>query len=116
LSEGAEVSVLVVDGTRLVAEAQRRHGLAPTATAALGRTLLGALLMGAYRKEDEQVQITFRGDGPAGSILAMADTRGNVKGKVDNPAVDPPLREDGKLNVGGAVGKETMKERDGGTE
>ncbi|PNW70318.1 hypothetical protein CHLRE_17g715000v5 [Chlamydomonas reinhardtii] len=105
LSEGAEVSVLVVDGTQLVAEAKRRHKLAPTATAAMGRTLLGALLMGSFRKEDEQVQITFQGNGPAGSILAIADTRGNVKGKINNPAADPPLRPDGKLNVGGAVGQ-----------
>ncbi|GLC33131.1 hypothetical protein PLESTB_000367000 [Pleodorina starrii] len=105
LSGSAEVSVLVMDGTKLVAEAQRRHKLAPTATAALGRALLGALLMGSFRKEDEQVQITFQGDGPAGSILAIADTRGNVKGKINNPAADPPLRPDGKLNVGAAVGK-----------
>ncbi|KAG2493784.1 hypothetical protein HYH03_008004 [Edaphochlamys debaryana] len=105
LSENAEVSVLVVDGTRLVAEAQHRHKLAPTATAALGRALLGALLMGSFRKEDEQVQITFQGNGLAGSVLAMADTRGNVKGKVGNPNADPPLRADGKLNVGAAVGK-----------
>ncbi|EFJ46221.1 hypothetical protein VOLCADRAFT_62890 [Volvox carteri f. nagariensis] len=105
LSTNAEVSVLVVDGTKLVSEAQVRHKLAPTATAALGRSLLGALLMGSFRKEDEQVQITFQGDGEAGSILAIADTRGNVKGKVNNPAADPPLRPDGKLNVGAAVGK-----------
>ncbi|GIL44968.1 hypothetical protein Vafri_2407 [Volvox africanus] len=105
LSTNAEVSVLVMDGTKLVAEAQRRHKLAPTAVAALGRTLLGALLMGSFRKEDEQVQITFQGNGDAGSILAIADTRGNVKGKIANPAADPPLRPDGKLNVGAAVGK-----------
>ncbi|KXZ51013.1 hypothetical protein GPECTOR_14g254 [Gonium pectorale] len=94
-----------MDGTKLVAEAQQRHKLAPTATAALGRTLLGALLMGSFRKEDEQVQITFQGNGLAGSILAIADTRGNVKGKVANPAADPPLRPDGKLDVGAAVGQ-----------
>ncbi|GFR50554.1 hypothetical protein Agub_g12828 [Astrephomene gubernaculifera] len=105
LSEAAEVSVMVVDGTQFVAEAQRRHRLAPTATGVLGRALLGAMMMGAFRKEEEQVQVVFQGDGPAGSVLAIADTRGNVRGKIDNPAVDPPLRPDGKLDVGAAVGK-----------
>jgi molecular chaperone Hsp33 len=59
-----------------------RHQLAPTATAALGRTLLGAALLGAFRKEEEKLQIQFRGDGPLGGILAVADTQGQVKGKV----------------------------------
>jgi molecular chaperone Hsp33 len=96
--------VLVVDGTALVSEAARRHGTAPTATAALGRTLLGAALLGAFRKEEEQIQIQFKGDGPLGGILAVADTRGQVKGKVGNVEADPPLRPDGKLAVGAAVG------------
>jgi molecular chaperone Hsp33 len=82
-----------------------RHKMAPTATAALGRTLLGAALLGAYRKEEEQIQIQFRGDGPLGGILAVADTKGQVKGKVGNPEADPPLRPDGKLAVGAAVGQ-----------
>lgn len=50
------------------------------------------------------VQISFRGDGPLGSVMAIADAKGMVKGRVDNPAADPPLRSDGKLNVGEAVG------------
>lgn len=57
LSELGEVAVLAVDGTNLVAEAACRHGTAPTATAALGRTLLGALLMGSFRKDDEAIQV-----------------------------------------------------------
>jgi molecular chaperone Hsp33 len=81
-----------------------RHKTAPTATAALGRTLLGAALLGAYRKEDEQIQIQFKGDGPLSGILAVADTKGQVKGRVGNPDADPPLRADGKLAVGAAVG------------
>jgi molecular chaperone Hsp33 len=104
LSELGEVAVLAVDGTALVAEAARRHGTAPTATAALGRTLLGALLMGSFRKDDEAVQVSFKGDGVLGGVFAIADTRGQVKGKVGNPKADPPLRPDGKLAVGDAVG------------
>lgn len=49
-------------------------------------------------------QISFRGDGPLGSVMAIADAKGMVKGRVDNPAADPPLRSDGKLNVAEAVG------------
>lgn len=104
LSELGEVAVLAVDGTNLVAEAARRHDTCATASAALGRTLLGALLMGSFRKDDEAIQVSFKGDGPLGGVFAIADTRGNVKGRVGNPHADPPLREDGKLAVGAAVG------------
>lgn len=96
--------MLAVDGTQLVAEAARRHGTAPTATAALGRTLLGALLMGSFRKDDEAIQLSFKGDGVLGGVFAIADTKGQVKGRVGNPKADPPLRPDGKLAVGDAVG------------
>ena len=97
--------VLCVAGTNLVAEAAARHKTAPTATAAIGRTLLGTLLLGAFRKEEEATQVTFRGDGPIGQIAAIATTYGEVKVSVGNPEADPPLRPDGKLAVGTAVGK-----------
>ena len=64
LSRGKEVAVLVVDGTKLVQEAQNRHQLAPTATAALGRALLGSVLMSIFRKDGETLQVTFAADGP----------------------------------------------------
>lgn len=108
LSQLGEVAVLVVDGRQLVSEAAGRHQTSPTATAALGRALLGALLMGCFRKDEEVIQVNFKGDGPLGGILAIADTKGNVKGKVGNNRVDPPLRPDGKLNVGAAVGQGTL--------
>lgn len=105
ISDNGQVSVLVVKGTDLVNDAIRRHEAAPTAAAALGRALLGTLLMSVFRGEGEKTQVTFRGDGPLGSIQVIADASGMVKGKVGNPASNIPLRSDGKLNVGGAVGR-----------
>jgi molecular chaperone Hsp33 len=105
MSENQEVSVIAVVGTSLVADAVSRHKTAPTATAALGRTMLAATLLGTFKGDDEATQITFKGDGPIGQIIAISDNTGMVKGMVSNPSADPPLRPDGKLNVGAAVGK-----------
>jgi|EP00982_Pelagococcus_subviridis_P005941 molecular chaperone Hsp33 len=105
MSANQEVSVVAVVGTKVVADAVSRHKTAPTATAALGRTMLSALLLGVFKGDDETVQITFKGDGPIGTIMAISDNRGMVKGMCANPSADPPLRPDGKLNVGAAVGK-----------
>ena len=119
LSESSEISVLAVDGTRLVSEATRRHGTAPTASAALGRALLGGLLLSAFKGEGEATQITFKGTGPLGGLKVVAEATGAVKGRVDNPAADPPLRADGKLDVGGAVGGGVLaivRSREGGGE
>lgn len=119
LSESSEISVLAVYGTRLVAEATTRHGTAPTASAALGRALLGGLLMSAFKGEGEATQITFKGTGPLGGLQVVAEATGAVKGRVDNPAADPPLRKDGKLDVGGAVGGGVLaivRSREGGSE
>lgn len=71
---------------------------------ALGAQRPGHFRSGMYHLVDVR-QVTFKGDGPLGGIQVVADARGNVKGKVGNPAADPPLRPDGKLNVGAAVGK-----------
>jgi len=105
MSAGGEVAVLAIDGTALVADAAARHGTAPTASAALGRALIGALLLFCFKAEGEATQVTFRGDGPLGSLQAIATSDGRVKGRMDNPAADPPLRPDGKLAVGAAVGR-----------
>lgn len=96
---------MVIRGTNLVQEACQRHQTAPTASAALGRALLGTVLMSTFRGEGEKCQVTFRGDGPLGTIQVIGDSKGNVKGKLGNPSADPPLRPDGKLNVGAAVGR-----------
>jgi len=105
MSANQEVSVITVVGTKVVAEAVNRHKTAPTATAALGRSMLSAILLGTFKGDDETTQVTFKGDGPIGQIIAISDNTGQVKGLVSNPNADPPLRPDGKLNVGGAVGR-----------
>ena len=99
-----EVAVVAVVGTSLVRDAATRHRTAPTATAALGRSLMCSLLLGTFKGEDETTQLTFKGDGPLGQIIATSTHDGRAKGLVSNPNADPPLRKDGKLNVGGAVG------------
>jgi molecular chaperone Hsp33 len=89
--------------TNLVEEARRRHDCFPVATAALGRTMTGALLMAANLKTAENLTIRISGNGPLGEIVADASPDGSVRGYVRNPFVDLPLKN-GKLDVGQAVG------------
>lgn len=85
------------------------HKTTPTATAALGRALTGASLMGLMLKNPkDKLTIQFKGDGPAGEVLVTAYGTGKVKGYISNPDADLPLREDGKLNVGGIIGIGTL--------
>jgi molecular chaperone Hsp33 len=100
----AGVRGLAAVTTDLVDEARRRHGTFPTATAALGRALTAALLVGGLGKEDERVSLEFSGDGPLGGILVDATPDGSVRGYVTRPHTDLPPRA-GKLDVGGAVGR-----------
>ena len=77
------------------------------ATAALGRTLAAASMMGnALKSDGASLTLQFKGGGPLGTVLAVSDNEGNVRGYVTNPHVDLPLRPDGKLDVGAAVGHE----------
>lgn len=93
----------------LVEDARNIHKTTPTATAALGRVLTGAALMGLMMKNPkDKLTVQFKGDGPAGEILATADGTGKVKGYISDPEADLPLREDGKLDVGGIVGSGTL--------
>ena len=92
--------------TKLVQEALNIHNTTPLATAALGRVLTGAGMMGLMLKnERDKLTLIFKGDGPARQILATADGKGNVKGYIADPGVDLPLKENGKLDVGGAIGR-----------
>ncbi len=98
--------VLVINSTDIVKRAQEIHGTAPTATAALGRLLTATSMLGSLMAEKEEtLTIGIQADGIIGKLLTVTDYYGNVRGYVENPLADPPLRQDGKLNVGGAVGQ-----------
>lgn len=101
-SGGLAVRALV--GTRLVGDAIRRHRTSPTAGAALGRALMGAVLLASGSKHGETVQLQFRGSGPLGTVVAISDSEGRVRGYVSNPAANPPAKA-GRLDVGAAVGR-----------
>ncbi len=103
------IRIFVAVTTDLVNEAQRIHHTFPVATAALGRTLTIAAIMGADMKnEADTATIQFKGDGPLGSIVAVTDSKAHVRGYVVNPFVDLPLNGKGKLDVGGGIGKGTL--------
>ena len=103
------IKMSAVSAKDTVQRAKDIHKCTPTTAAALGRTLCAASMMGNLLKEDNgSLTIRINGGGPIGSIIAVSDSMGYVRGYVTNPAVDLPLRSDGKLDVGGAVGKDGM--------
>lgn len=93
-----------VCATGVVSEAQRRHDTWNTASAALGRGLIGGLLLGSTLKGDDKLTVKIQGDGPAGGIIIDSNALGEVKGYIKNPHVSLPLNAQGKLDVRGAVG------------
>ncbi|MFS8540584.1 MAG: Hsp33 family molecular chaperone HslO [Tissierellales bacterium] len=100
------INFFIASTTNLVEEARRIHNTSPTATAALGRVLTAACMIGMTLKNDrDTLTLKIKGDGPIGSIVSVANSKGEVKGYVENPQTEVPRRPDGKLNVGGAVGK-----------
>lgn len=104
-----EIRCFAITGRDLVDKARLSHGTSPVATAALGRTMMGALMMSDMLKNDDDLlTIRFDGDGPLGAIVVTADHHGNVKGYVQQPLVMLPLKADGHLDVGRAVGKGTL--------
>ena len=99
------VKAVAVTTRDLTERARTIHRTLPVATAALGRTLAAASMMGnALKVEGASLTLQIKGGGPLGTILAVSDTEGNVRGYVQNPQADLPLRPDGKLDVGAAVG------------
>lgn len=96
-----------VDTTDTVYTAQQIHHTSPAVTAALGRLLSASSLMGAMLKQaNASITVKLQGNGPAGSIIAVADSHGNCKGYVTNPGATAENYDNGKLNVAGVVGKE----------
>lgn len=107
LSADGGVSVRVLAATRLVQEAARRHATSPTATVALGRALMGGLLLASEAQDGERVQLRIRGDGPLGSILVTASSEGDVRGYAVHPDVAlAPIGD--RFDVAGAVGEGTL--------
>ncbi|MGM9618893.1 MAG: Hsp33 family molecular chaperone HslO [Oscillospiraceae bacterium] len=105
ISSDGFVKAAAVVTTELTERAREIHHTMPVGTAALGRALAAVSMMGnAMKGEGESVTLQFKGGGPLGTVLAVSDAEGNVRGYVTNPAVDLPLRADGKLDVGAAVG------------
>lgn len=107
LALDGKVSISVIESTNLVEEARKIHDLTPTTTAALGRLMTATALMGVELKnEKDSISVQIKGSGPIGSMIAVADRFPRVRAYLQNPHVELPLNEIGKIDVGGAVGKE----------
>lgn len=107
LSENGGIVFCGINSTDIVCKAERLHKTSATCSAALGRLLTGAALMGSMLKDDrDRITLRVNGGGPAGLLIACTDGTGNVKGCIDHPLVEMPPRADGHLDVGGAVGRD----------
>ncbi len=107
ISKDASVVASAIDAKAIVSEIERIHKPSAVVTAALGRLSIAASLIGNGLKGDnDSVTIRMDGGGPTGILIAVADSRGNVKSYVNNPIVEIPLNKFGKLDVAGAVGSE----------
>lgn len=107
IAKDAPIKAMAITGTVLVERARQIHDAWPVATAALGRLLMAASMMGDMLKEEKgSVTLRVRGGGPLGTLTAVSDSEGNVRGYVQNPAVDVPRKAHAKLDVGAAVGSD----------
>ena len=105
IAKDAPLKAMAISARDTVERARAIHNCWPVASAALGRLLMAASMMGAAMKnENGAVTLRLKGGGPLGSLTAVSDSRGNVRGYVQNPAVDVPRKAKGKLDVGAAVG------------
>ncbi len=106
ISVDGTLTVMAIDSTDIIGEMERIHRTSAVTSAALGRLLTAASMMGAVLKgKDNSITLRMSADGPAGSVIAVSDYSGNVRGYVANPVVEIPLNEKGKLDVAGAIGK-----------
>lgn len=107
LAKNAPVKASAISAREMVERARQIHKTLPVATAALGRGLMAASMMGNQLKAEEgSVTLRIKGDGPLGSMTVVSDSQGNARGYVVNPLVDLPLKGPAKLDVGSAVGRE----------
>lgn len=104
LAFDGQVRAFAVDATHSVGEAQRRHDTWHTSTAALGRAMVGAILLGYNLKNNERLTVIIDGNGVGGKIVVDSNGQGQVRGYIQNPNVALPLNPKGKLDVRGAVG------------
>ena len=105
LTRDGTVMAMALDATDIVSEAERIHKTSAVTTAALGRLLTAASMMGMMLKgKDDSLTLRINGGGPAGTVMAVSDSGGNVRGYVQQPIVEIPLKPNGKLDVSGAVG------------
>lgn len=105
MTRDGSARVLVLDSTEIVRRMQECHHTAPTSTAALGRLLTAASMLGSMMGEkQDSLTVGIQAEGATGKLIAVSDYYGNVRGYMEHPEADPPVRADGKLDVGAAVG------------
>ena len=105
MSDDGQLVIMAVDSTNIVTEMHRIHNTSKVCSAALGRLLTAASLMGSMLKSaEDSITVKINGNGPCGTVLAVSDSLGNVRGYIGDASVELPLNEKGKLDVRGAVG------------